>query len=206
MLRGGPGDDEISGGDGSDVLEGEAGDDLLNGSFGSDQVLGGVGDDILLGSDGTDVLIGGPGQDRLDGGVGEDRLDGGPERDELDGGLDTDQILGGGGDDVIIVVAGDVGARRTEVIEGGAGADTLLLDGFTPGDISEWLEQARLPADSTPGPELSFVMTDPYTGGSYRVSQMEVIRYVTRVPAGEGWGRGTRAVVPQHLRIDHHRR
>ena len=82
-------------------------------------------------SDGTDVLIGGPGQDRLDGGVGEDRLDGGPERDELDGGLDTDQILGGGGDDVIIVVAGDVGARRTEVIEGGAGADTLLLDGFT---------------------------------------------------------------------------
>ena len=195
VLRGGPGDDEISGGDGSDVLEGQAGDDLLNGSFGSDQVLGGVGDDILLGSDGTDVLIGGPGQDRLDGGVGEDRLDGGPERDELDGGLDTDQILGGGGDDVIIVVAGDVGARRTEVIEGGAGADTLLLDGFTPGDISEWVELPHLPADSTPGPELSFVMTDPYTGGSYRVSQMEVIRYVTRLPVAEGWDSGTRAVI-----------
>ena len=195
VLRGGPGDDEISGGDGSDVLEGQAGDDLLNGSFGNDQVLGGAGDDILLGSGGTDVLIGGPGQDRLDGGQGEDRLDGGPERDELDGGLDTDQILGGGGDDVIIVVAGDVGARRTEVIEGGAGADTLLLDGFTPGDISEWVELPHLPADSTPGPELSFVMTDPYTGGSYRVSQMEVLRYVTRLPAAEGWDRGTRAVV-----------
>ena len=195
VLRGGPGDDEMSGGDGDDVLEGQAGDDLLNGSLGNDQLLGGPGDDILLGSDGADVLIGGPGQDQLDGGVGEDRLDGGPERDELDGGLDTDQILGGGGDDVIIVVAGDVGARRTEVIEGGAGADTLLLDGFTPGDISEWVEQARLPADSTPGPELSFVMTDPYTGGSYRVSQMEVLRYVTRLPAAEGWDSGTRAVV-----------
>ena len=38
-------------------------------------------------------------------------------------------------------------------------------------------------------------MTDPYTGGSYRVSQMEVLRYVTRVPAAEGWDRRTRAVV-----------
>jgi len=158
-------------------------------------VLGGPGDDILLGDFGADVLVGGPGRDKLDGGLGEDRLDGGPEGDELDGGLGTDQILGGGGDDVIIVVAGDVGARSTEVIEGGAGADTLLLDGFTPGDISEWLEQEHLPADSTPGPELSFVITDPYTGGSYRVSQMEVIRYVTRLPVAEGWDSGTRAVI-----------
>ena len=195
VLRGGPGDDEISGGDGSDVLEGGAGDDLLNGSTGNDQVLGGPGDDILLGDSGADVLVGGPGRDKLDGGLGEDRLDGGPEGDELDGGLGTDQILGGGGDDVIIIVAGDVGARSTEVIEGGAGADTLLLDGFTPGDISEWLEQEHLPADSTPGPELSFVIRDPYTGGSYRVSQMEVIRYVTRLPVAEGWDSGTRAVI-----------
>lgn len=195
VLRGGAGDDEISGGDGNDVLEGQAGDDLLNGSEGDDQLLGGPGDDILLGELGADILIGGPGQDRLDGGYGEDRLDGGPERDELVGGGNTDQILGGGGDDVISIAAGDVDARRTEVIEGGAGSDTLLLDGFTPDDISEWLEQPHLPADSIPGPELSFVVTDPYTGGSYRVSQMEVLRYVTRLPVADGWDRGTRAVV-----------
>ena len=195
VIRGGPGDDEISGGDGDDVLEGQAGDDLLNGSAGNDQVLGGPGDDILLGDYGTDVLIGGPGQDRLDGGYGEDRLDGGPDRDELDGGLDADQVLGGEGDDVIILVAGDVGSRRIEVIEGGAGADTLLLDGFTPGDISDWVELPHLPADSTPGPELAFLLTDPYTAGSYRVSQIEVVRYVTRLPAADGWDGSTRSVV-----------
>lgn len=195
VLRGGAGDDEISGGDGDDVLEGQAGDDLLNGSEGDDQVLGGPGADILMGERGADGLIGGPGQDQLFGGYGDDRLEGGPERDELVGGGNTDQILGGSGDDVIIVAAGDVDARRTEVIEGGAGSDTLLLDGFTPGDISEWLELPHLPTDSIPGPELSFVVTDPYTHGTYRVSQMEVIRYVTRLPIADGWDRGTRAVV-----------
>lgn len=195
VLDGGAGDDEIAGGDGDDILLGQAGNDVLNGSLGADQLLGGPGDDILLGAAGDDGLIGGPGQDRLDGGAGEDRLDGGPDRDELDGGLGTDQILGGDGDDVIIVSAGDVDARGTEVIEGGAGADTLLLDGFTPGDISEWVERPHLPADSLPGPELSFLVTDPYTGGTYRVWQMEVLRYVTRLPLADGWDRGARVLV-----------
>jgi hypothetical protein len=37
-------------------------------------------------------------------------------------------------------------------------------------------------------------VTDPLTTGLYQVSQMEVIRYVTRIPVAQ-WGEGTRAVI-----------
>ena len=195
FLSGGAGTDVLSGGDGDDVLDGGAGNDLLQGSEGDDQILGGGEDDILLGGQGADVLAGGDGADRLEGNVGDDRLDGGPGSDVLDGGPDTDQILGGDGDDVVLLVAGDVGRGRTEVIEGGEGADTLLLDGFGPDDISEMVVRTPPLSDSAAVPELSFALTDPYTGGGYRISQMEAIRYETRLPVADGWGQGASAVV-----------
>ena len=199
VIRGGPGDDVLGGGDGPDVLFGGAGDDLLNGSGGADQLFGGPGDDTLLddsadGVGGDDYLSGGPGNDRLQSGHGEDRLDGGPGNDTLDPGVNTDHTRGGPGDDVVILVAGDVDEGRIEVIEGGPGADTLLLDGFRPQDISEMIERTRAASDSTSVPEFSFTVTDPSTTGLYQVSQMEVVRYVTRLPLAE-WGEGTKAVI-----------
>jgi len=194
VIRGGPGDDDVGGGDGPDVLFGDAGDDLLNGSGGADQLFGGPGDDTLLDDLGDDYLDGGPGGDRLQSGSGEDRLDGGPGNDQLDPGLNTDHVRGGPGDDVVILVAGDVDEGRIEVIEGGSGADTLLLDGFGPQYISEMTERPHAASDSTPGPEFTFTVTDPSTSGLYQVSQMEVVRYVTRLPVAE-WGGETRAVI-----------
>ena len=198
VVRGGPGDDEIGGGGGPDVLFGNAGDDVLNGAEGDDQLFGGPGEDTLLDGSvldgGDDYLDGGPDNDRLRSGTGEDRLDGGLGDDVLDPGINTDHTRGGPGDDVVILVSGDVDEGRIEVIEGGPGADTLLLDGFGPQDISEMIERTRAASDSTPGPEFAFTVTDPSTTGLYQISQMEVVRYVTRLPVAQ-WGEGTRAVI-----------
>lgn len=197
VIRGGDGDDTASGGDGDDVLDGQAGNDVLNGGEGDDRLSGGAGDDTLLdelGDDesGDDDFDGGEGSDVLQSGGGDDRLNGGEGDDRLDPGGGTDHARGDPGNDAIILVAGDVDEGRVEVIEGGFGADTLLLEGFSASDISEMVERAHAPADSTPDPELAFAVTDPRTGGTYRVSQMEHVRFVTRLPVIAGWGEGTR--------------
>ena len=183
----------IAGVEGDDVLYGGPGNDVLNGAEGADQLFGGPGDDTLLDdaaggeggevNGGDDYLSGGEGNDRLQSGEGEDRLDGGPGDDHLNPGTNTDHTRGGPGDDVVILVAGDVDEDLIEVIEGGPGADTLLLDGFRPQDISEMIERPqprgpgntgvpRPPPDSVPGPEFAFTVTDPSTTGLYQVSQM----------------------------------
>jgi Ca2+-binding RTX toxin-like protein len=73
--------------------------DLLLGLTGDDIIDGGGGDDLLVGSGGNDTLRGGPGGDLIDGGAGNDVLDGG---------------------------ADDAAA---DVLEGGVGFDTYILNG-----------------------------------------------------------------------------
>ncbi|HJQ18381.1 MAG TPA: VCBS domain-containing protein [Allosphingosinicella sp.] len=101
--------DPITGGDSdgtdnADTLLGLAGNDILNG-------LG--GDDIILGYGGDDTIHGGLGNDTLNGGAGKD------------------QVFGDDGDDTLIVSDPVVGS---EVLDGGAGTDTLrvLLSAGTP--------------------------------------------------------------------------
>lgn len=68
---------------------------------------GGVGDDTLLGSDGNDLLLGGNDNDLVDGNRGDD------------------VVLLGAGDDTLVWDPGD----GSDVVEGQAGADTLLFNG-----------------------------------------------------------------------------
>src|SRR5205814_2211747 len=70
-------------------------------------VDGGAGNDSITGGDGADILIGGDGNDQIIGGRG------------------NDVALMGAGDDVFIWNPGD----GSDVVEGQAGADTMLFNG-----------------------------------------------------------------------------
>ncbi|WP_167525459.1 Calx-beta domain-containing protein [Roseomonas genomospecies 6] len=149
QVNAGAGADLVRGGAGSDVLYGEAGDDRLEGGDGADALYGGLGNDTLdggdgddlrlSGDDGDDLVLGGAGNDRLYGEAGDDRLEGGSGNDTLEGAGGGDTLLGGEGDDDLSgdgVYADASGAAKGNVLDGGAGNDTLRLQsaGATAGD------------------------------------------------------------------------
>jgi Ca2+-binding RTX toxin-like protein len=94
-------------------LYGGAGNDTLTGGAGNDQLFGEAGDDILLGKGGVDLLFGGAGNDVLTGGTG------------------NDQVFGQAGNDRMIWNNGD----NTDLNEGGAGNDTVEVNGANAGDV-----------------------------------------------------------------------
>ncbi len=164
-LNGGAGKDVLIGGDGDDSLDGGGDDDRLDGVEGNDFLRGGAGNDTLLGSNGADTLHGGAGHDLLFGSDGDDVLDGGAGLDWLHGGTGNDLQTGGEGDDIVLVRAGDVPADEIEIINGGKGADLLVLTGF--------------PMPVRPTAELRLV--DPITGGVYLVLNVERIEHTVVV-------------------------
>jgi Ca2+-binding RTX toxin-like protein len=129
-VDGGSGDDLISGGAGADVLSGDTGDDTISGGNGNDTIFGGADNDSLSGESGADVIYGGDGDDTISGGLGRDTVYGGAGNDtwRADG---TDS-----GTDIVYLEDGDdtaeVGyytpADGSEIIDGGAGNDTIALD------------------------------------------------------------------------------
>ena len=199
VLSGGPGDDAIYGRDGQDILKGDFGDDVLSGGDGNDVLVGGVGndmlaggfeDDILLGGanadtllagPGNDVLIGGDDDDFLEGGVGEDVLKGGSGNDELRGGQGTDTILAEDGDDIIFMGRGDVDKLGIESVDGGIGADTLVLNGYYT--VMSIPLVSTAPEDTTDVIQGgAFSITDPLTQGRYSVTRVEHIQYSSYYP------------------------
>ncbi len=125
------------------VLQGVAdmglGADRFRGGAGAERAAGGDGDDLLEGAGGEDLLMGGANDDTLIGGAGNDGLFGeyGADRIVTEG---ADYVGGGAGDDRI--EAGDFGF---EVIDGGAGFDTLVLaSGARALDLSAVLAEQAL--------------------------------------------------------------
>lgn len=158
-LLGGPGDDVLYAGAAGSV-EGQDGDDVLVGSAQSDVLAGGPGDDVVLAGDGDDEYLGGAGADVLDGGPGRDTVrydDGLHDRGvavSLSGGA-NDGALGEGDDvrstEVVVGTPGPDAVRGSDaaetfiggdgvdtgellggddVMHGGPGDDTCLLDGL----------------------------------------------------------------------------
>jgi hypothetical protein len=78
----------------------------------------------VFGGRGHDSLFVGVGADELHGGVGDDLLYGGSENDVIVPGRGLDYVQGDGGSDRIII-RGTCEVVAGEVIDGGAGADTL---------------------------------------------------------------------------------
>lgn len=146
-ITGGAGADTITGGGGNDQISGQDGNDTIDGGAGRDTIYGGVGDDLLAESweirdywesfdriesgEGNDTVQGAYGNDTIDGGDGNDELRGGHDQDEMHGGAGNDTMAGGSGNDSLYggdgddFLYGDIGFNTTE---GGAGADTFLLD------------------------------------------------------------------------------
>ena len=134
-IAAGSGDDQLFGDNGNDRLVGWSGDDFIVGGQGNDTLVGHVDDDQLFGGDGNDILDGGDGDDFLDGGDGNDRIIAGSGDDRVDGGLGNDTVTigtngdnwiqGGEGDDVFIAS----NYAGSNVVLGGIGSDTLILDG-----------------------------------------------------------------------------
>ncbi|MBU0997916.1 MAG: putative Ig domain-containing protein, partial [Firmicutes bacterium] len=108
-------------------IVGTAWGDNLEGTVLRDVIEGLAGNDTLQGGDGDDIIIGGAGQDNLQGGAGDDLflIEGNdPSYDTFNGGDGFDMVLGGDGDDVIRL-GNFSGANTVELIDGGAGVNTI---------------------------------------------------------------------------------
>jgi hypothetical protein len=128
------------------LINGTAGNDVITATSNDSTVNGLGGDDTLIGQGSNDVLNGGDGNDTLDGGLGNDTLDGGagvntasfdhfptPVTVNLAKGTATGQgndvmrdiqnVIGSNFNDTIVGNAAD------NVINGGAGIDTVRFDG-----------------------------------------------------------------------------
>ena len=82
----------------------------------------------VAGGAGADIILGTPNRDYLSGTGGNDTVRGGEDDDTLSGGSGVDTVDGGAGNDALHVAEGEtisVGDRFT----GGAGVDTLFLEG-----------------------------------------------------------------------------
>lgn len=119
------------------------GADIINGDAGDDALFGGGGDDILNGGIGDDVIDGGSGGDIIHGGLGRDTLYGGDASEENVHGDEGDDILWSGGEGHYYGDAGDdliyagITAGVNEVLDGGAGTDTLNTTSWNgPYDIN----------------------------------------------------------------------
>lgn len=109
---------------------------IFRGGEGQDSLYAGAGHDILFGGAGNDVLSGGAGEDTLFGGEGNDTLSGGADEDTIYGGAGDDTLDDGAGHDLLYAEAGNdtVIARPgggMNIANGGAGADTLLIEAKT---------------------------------------------------------------------------
>ena len=109
---------DITGGDGGDTLTGGVRDDTVRGWNGDDILHGLAGNDYVIGDNGNDVLYGDAGNDTLSGGGNDDRLYGGAGNDTLIGGSTSDLYSG------------------SDLLDGGAGADTFILAAFQHDTLS----------------------------------------------------------------------
>ena len=128
------------------LLNGTAGNDVITAIPTSSTINGLAGDDTLIGQGGNDVLNGGDGNDTLDGGLGNDALDGGKGTNtvsfsHLSTGVTVNLVKGtatGQGSDKFQNIQNVIGSNSNDtivgnaannVIDGGAGTDTVRFDG-----------------------------------------------------------------------------
>ncbi|MBM4090675.1 MAG: calcium-binding protein, partial [Planctomycetes bacterium] len=143
---------------GADHYIGDGADNVANALGGDDQLFGHGGDDTLFGGAGNDLLDGGAGNDRLDGGAGNDLLDGGEGVDTADYSQATASVtvdltagtaVSTDGTDVLSSIERVVGSKHDDTfafsqpvsgavyaVDGGAGANTIDLAGFSREDAT----------------------------------------------------------------------
>lgn len=96
---------------------------------------------LYAGTPGADYLVARPTGSAITGGEGSDTLVGGVGNDTLDGGTGYDSLVGGSGDDTLI---------NGDVMDGGAGNDTFVVNGSATIRDSGGADAVRLPTGATP--------------------------------------------------------
>ena len=91
-------------------------------------ISGTANDDVFAGGDENDRIDGLGGNDVLLGNGGDDTLNGGDGNDELYGGGGSNSLNGDGGDDTVTVTRAFSDPASVDIADGGAGADTLIVD------------------------------------------------------------------------------
>jgi hypothetical protein len=197
----GDGNDQVLGSKFADALSGGAGNDVIGGHDGNDRLDGGPGDDAIDPGAGADEVIGGPGTDIVSYFKGPaqpvavtlDDVANDGEFGELDNiHSDVENINGGDGADVLVgsaqtnVIHGDLNgdlSSGNDVIDGGAGADSLFGDGGN--DTLRAFDGVRDVVDCGAGTDVAFV--DPID----TVSGCETVSFTAGPqPGGGGAGGG----------------
>ncbi|MFC7690556.1 calcium-binding protein [Paeniroseomonas aquatica] len=164
------------------VLTGNEGENLLIAGAGADTAYGGLGNDVLYGEDGADRLFGGGDTDYLIGGGGADSADGGSGSDALYGEAGNDSLVGGEGFFTDILIAGegadtldgDSGLADYDLMDGGAGDDTYVVD--TSADLTF----------EAPGGGSDLVLADIPGGGYYLYANTEALVLLGTTAYGVG--------------------
>ncbi len=122
------------------------------------------GRDSVVAASGANTISGGPGDDNLTGGNGKDTIDGEPGNDQISSEQGTDTINAGDGDDIILIWYWHSGGG-VEVINGGPGKDTLILNNINRSQITP----------SGAPPPTSFRVAD-YGEGTFDVRNVEAVK------------------------------
>lgn len=120
-ISGTAGSDTITGTPFPDVISAGAGDDVVSALGEADVVCLGPGADTFFGADGDDLVVfdaAADGADRISGGTGRDRVDYGARTAAVNVSLDGAPNDGAAGE-------GDAVLADVEILDGGAGGDTL---------------------------------------------------------------------------------
>jgi Ca2+-binding RTX toxin-like protein len=159
----------IVGNAGNNTLAGGEGNDTLLGGEGNDTLWGNAGDDTLRGGAGNDTLAGGGGNDVLEGGIGDDVYSVGGAIVELPGeGVDTVLVrdsytLPANVEKLIVGTTANyssskqwfngnaldnwIQARKGDIVDGKAGADTVVFSDYGTGNPVIYNPNAGAPYD-----------------------------------------------------------
>ena len=147
-IHGNEGDDRIEVKlTGSELVYGDEGNDVIDASLssGNHKLYGGSGSDTISGGSGDEWIEGGAGDDIIEGGAGNDVIYGSDygasqpsESDTIHGGAGNDVIYAGGtskvygdaGNDTIYFGNGIWNEPSNLLIDGGAGNDTYIYNGY----------------------------------------------------------------------------
>ena len=147
-IHGNEGDDRIEVKlTGSELVYGDEGNDVIDASLssGNHKLYGGSGSDTISGGSGDEWIEGGAGDDIIEGGAGNDVIYGSnygasqpSESDTIHGGAGNDVIYAGGtskvygdaGNDTIYFGNGIWNEPGNLLIDGGAGNDTYIYNGY----------------------------------------------------------------------------
>ena len=155
MIYGGNGAGDViwAGNEGNDVFGGNGGtaaapDTIYGYSSATDKTAAATW--IYGGSGANDIVAGASSGDYLKGGAGNDTVNASLTTSAwIDGGTGNNSLVGGKGDDVITAEGGSASAVYSDIMTGGGGTDTYIVDPYTSDTINNAPASGQAPGGGT---------------------------------------------------------